>query len=127
MSGFIDVQRLQFPFTLRPSESYSSICGRLQGHAWSSFEVERCKRNSLNLACPVKAQQESALSRWIDRRMVLDYCRAVALWHKRNTFNHHAPSCAVAFSRRDATHVGSCALLGPAFRSSSTPRLARAL
>lgn len=30
----IDVQRLQFPFTLHPStiESDSSICGRLQDH-----------------------------------------------------------------------------------------------
>ena len=30
MSGLIDVQRLQFPFTLRPSEFDTSICGRLQ-------------------------------------------------------------------------------------------------
>ena len=76
--------------------------------------MERCKRNSLNLACPVWAQQESALLRWIDRLMVLDYCRAVALWHQPNTFNHHAPSCAGAFFQSSATHVGSCAVFGPA-------------
>src|SRR6266566_6235505 len=59
--------------------------------------------------------------------MVLDYCRAVALWHQHNTFNHHAPSCSGAFSRVTQGMLGRVLFWDPLLRSSSTPRLARAL